>query len=488
MTDSSNHILDLARHGSVRFALSEFVHQGFDKVRHDEDTMALHGRLYKDLFLSQSGRHAIESARESAIKYETAFKETKGFYSGINAATMSLLAGFDEEMVKMRAERIIDLLPPTDTLDYETKYFVEATRAEAQLLLGEVSNARQSMQQAVDHDPLNFSAHASTIKQFRMIAAHRGEAYDWVSDFQPPNTFCYAGHIFGISGEADPKNQCLSSKQIKALKVEISELLQTHDIGFAYGALAAGSDILIAESILEEGGELHVTLPINIEAFCEASVKPFGTPWVRRFKSCLKQASSIKIISETAKQRSESLEEQSSLANMGEAIRRAQYYGVGAVQLLIWDEKPRKSNTAADVVLWGETGRPRLVIKYEGPRSNRKTNTAPRQGHVEFVLKSADGKFELKFDDLLSALNKAVEHRKDTDFEMKQVLDVSITDETYLGDCFLKHSLPGSIVLSERVANYIAVYHFDDFSADYIGDLAGGEKIYALRQKGDLAI
>ena len=139
-------------------------------------------------------------------------------------------------------------------------------------------------------------------------------------------------------------------------------------------------------------------------------------------------------------------------------------------------------------MLWGETGRPRLVIKYEGPRANRKANTAPRQGHVEFVLKSADGKFELKFDDLLSALNKAVEHRKDTDFEMKQVLDVSITDETYLGDYFLKHSLPGSIVLSERVANYIAVYHFDDFSADYIGDLAGGEKIYALRQKGDLAI
>ena len=71
MTDSSNHILDLARHGSVRFALSEFVHQGLDKVRHDEDTMALHGRLYKDLFLSQSGRHAIDSARESASKYET---------------------------------------------------------------------------------------------------------------------------------------------------------------------------------------------------------------------------------------------------------------------------------------------------------------------------------------------------------------------------------------------------------------------------------
>lgn len=488
MTETPTHILDLARHGSVRFAVSEFVRQGLDKVRHDEDTMALYGRLYKDLFLSQTGQEAIESARESAIKYETAFKETKGFYSGINAATMSLLAGFDEDMVKMRAKRIMDVLPPTDALDHETKYFVEATRAEAQLLLGEISDARKSMQQALDHDPLNFSAHASTIKQFRMIAAHRGLTYDWVSDFQPPNTFCYAGHIFGISGEAEPKNQCLSPKQVKALKVELSELLQMHDIGFAYGALAAGSDILIAEAILEEGGELHVTLPINVEAFCDISVKPYGQSWVKRFKSCLKRASSLRIISETAKKRTEILEAQSSLASMGEAIRRAQYYGVGSVQLLIWDEKPRKSNTAADVMLWDETGRPRLVIKYEGARPTRRANSAPRQSGFEFVLKSADRKFELEFDDLLPALNKAINHRMETDSEMKQVLDVSSNGETYLGDHFIKHSLPGSIILSERVANQIAVYHFDDFSADFIGALETGEKMYALRQKGDIAV
>ena len=76
----------------------------------------------------------------------------------------------------------------------------------------------------------------------------------------------------------------------------------------------------------------------------------------------------------------------------------------------------------------------------------------------------------------------------ETDSEMKQVLDVSSNGETYLGDHFIKHSLPGSIILSERVANQIAVYHFDDFSADFIGALETGEKMYALRQKGDIAV
>jgi len=112
--DAHSHTLNLARAGSTQFALSEYLRHGLDKIRSDEDIMALYGRLYKDLFLSQSGKEAKHSAQFSAEKYETAFKDTQGFYSGINAASMSLMAGFAEDMVRMRAQRILDILPATE--------------------------------------------------------------------------------------------------------------------------------------------------------------------------------------------------------------------------------------------------------------------------------------------------------------------------------------------------------------------------------------
>lgn len=483
-------VLNLARFGSIQLGLSEFKRLELDKVRNHEDIMALHGRLYKDLFLSQSDKEALEAARLSAEKYEAAFKDTRGFYSGINSATMSLLAGFDESMIQSRAKRIIAMLPSTVNLDSESKYFVEATRAEAQLLLGNTASALRSLRIAFEHDPLNYTAHASTIKQFRMIAEHRHEEYDWLAEFRPPITVQFAGHMFGIKEELGDETNipCLSKNDVTQLRTEISETIQLNDIGFAFGALAAGSDILIAEAILEEGGELNITLPLPKEAFIELSVKPYGQNWVEKFEFCYSNARSVKVCTESSIQTDISPEKRASLASMGAAIRQAQCLAVNCAQLLIWDGRVGDTGTAQDAKIWKETERPCFVIRYNGPRPPEKNSTKLAGRKTSFTLASSANTDTLNFSSLLSALSTALNRRLEFDPEIKQVLDEVSDEKAALDDPLIEHALPGSILVSESVANIISVYHFKDYIADFIGVQRTGNHIYALREKGSIAI
>jgi len=122
---------------------------------------------------------------------------------------------------------------------------------------------------AIDFDPLNYAAHASTLKQFMMIATKRGDDLGWLSEFRPPRPLHYAGHIrlnLTESEEAD-------------MRITISDALQQKDVGFGFGALAAGGDILFAEALLEQGAELHLVLPCEPDLFKRESVMPFGEEW-----------------------------------------------------------------------------------------------------------------------------------------------------------------------------------------------------------------
>ena len=72
---------------------------------------------------------------------------------------------------------------------------------------------------------------------------------------------------------------------------EIDALLDDEDIGFAFGALACGADLLIAEAALARGVELHVVLPFEEEDFLAQSVRPGRRPgWEARYRACIAPA------------------------------------------------------------------------------------------------------------------------------------------------------------------------------------------------------
>ena len=63
---------------------------------------------------------------------------------------------------------------------------------------------------------------------------------------------------------------------------QVTQVLRRRPVGFAYGSLASGGDILWAEALLSAGAELHVVLPCAIEDFLRASVAPSGPRVLRR--------------------------------------------------------------------------------------------------------------------------------------------------------------------------------------------------------------
>src|SRR5947209_14851229 len=124
-------VLALARAGSTGEAARRFVEYGLGGVE-DEDVAALEARIAKDIALAAPDAAARRGgAAHSAALYEAIFRRSGGHYPGINAATMTLLAGDHAGARRLAAEALA-------AAGGDDSYYGAATVAEAQLVLGDV--------------------------------------------------------------------------------------------------------------------------------------------------------------------------------------------------------------------------------------------------------------------------------------------------------------------------------------------------------------
>ena len=100
--------------------------------------------------------------------------------------------------------------------------------------------------------------------------------------------FHYCGHIVADSNHARFPRSCLAS-----VTRQVETIVAQQNISNAYGSLAAGSDIIIAEQLLKQGAKLHLVFPFSIEEFLQTSVAFVGSEWINRFEEVLKRADSI---------------------------------------------------------------------------------------------------------------------------------------------------------------------------------------------------
>ena len=452
-------VLALARSGSLDLAIAEYARYDLSGIRHHEDIMALEGRLFKDLYIRAlwRGDHsgAKSFAQQSAHKYEAAFQDTQGFYSGVNAATMALMADMPEDIISARVKAILDLLPDGQQLTPEDHYFVEATRAECTLLLGERASAKRSLQKARAFDPQNYAAHASTIKQFELILDKRAQDKHWLTDFRPPRPLHYAGHIWADSPRASDE-----------LGLKISDLIQQHDIGFAYGALAAGADIIFAETLLLEGAELNIILPESVEGFLERSVKPFGAAWVSRFNTCLEQAHSVTCLPEICDGKDHLRHGLAGHMAMGQAILRSEHLAVSACQLLILDPRRKGSLTALHGKDWTEAGLSQHVIHLGSEMKLGKPRNTPRQT-IDVIARISSSKSAQRFGSFSQAMSETLNQPKDKDAMLGFHFDLPGADDEL--DIIMSKNLAGSILVTEPIASYAALKHPKDYIITFAG-------------------
>lgn len=356
-------IIAHARSGALDRAWAMFRDGGYDGIDDDPAVLSVKGRLLKDMALAASGEIRRQYYRQAAGAYGRAAAIGGTAYPLINAATLAFLAD-DADMARVRAEAI---LARADD-EAETPYYRAATRAEALLLLGDTAQARVAFDAAVKRAPLAFEDHASTLRQFGLILDARGEDRTWLDAYRPPRSLHFAGHI-------------MLASESGALAEAIRAFLATERIGFGFGALAAGADILIAEALLAADAELHLVLPAPTDAFRSVSVSRFGADWARRFDAAIAAAASVHAIDGGDDPLSPLAWQLAADVAMGKAAMQAELLMTEAVQLVVSDQEQsdgeRSGGSAWAGASWRRSGRRQCLLQAQRSARDAEEPAAP---------------------------------------------------------------------------------------------------------------
>ena len=345
-------VLALARMGDTERAMERFGAFGLVESPHAHER-ATGARLLKDRALAMLPGEARDAALAAASRaYLAIYRESGDAFPGINAATLALLAG-DEPCARELAEAIL----ADRRVSADGDYYGAATRAEALLILKRDREAAEELSAPAVRDSTDFGARASTARQLALIAGHIGLGSDrrqlLLRPLAPPRAAHFSGHMFAADAPAEA-----------SLRVAIEQVLDEEAIGFAYGALACGADLVFAEAALARGVELHAVLPFAEEDFLAQSVRPGGEEWVRRYRACRDSAARVTLATETEFFGDPSQYGYASRMAMGLARLRSQHLGGEPVQVAIWDGRASggPAGTGADVAAWASRGgRTRVV-------------------------------------------------------------------------------------------------------------------------------
>jgi len=342
-----------------------------------EDIAALNARLLKEQAF-EAGRSGDrrKQALSSFQAYNSLFEHKQGYYPGVNAATMALIAGDGE-----KAQQIAGTLIQKLSGDAED-YWPLATLAEALLISGKEEEAKTVLGRARVAKGADDGAKATTILQFRRLArVLDADMEAFVNELGPRNVVVFSGHLFR-GNELDEAAQETTEAQIRK---RAEELFAAHNVGIVYGALAAGADIILAETALALGAELDVVLPFPTERFIETSVKigdPPGEPgkWEKRFRAILEGSQGVRslTIMDPMDPVDRDLDGYFFYAfryAAGCALQRAAMLQTRCRLVVVSDDREPDTVAGANRVIadWRAQDRPFDLIPYPHPRSKRPT-------------------------------------------------------------------------------------------------------------------
>lgn len=273
-------IIALARAGALDHAWYEFRAAGYDALSNDPAALTVKGRLLKDKALRASGEARRQFYVESAEAYRRSAELLPATYPLINAATLSLLSG-DRARAQADAREVLERIG-REPDEPETPYWRAATEAEALLLLGRAEEARTALESALAAAPRAWEDHASTLRQFELIHEAVGADAGWLDLLRPPRSLAYAGRMSLPDAAAEAE-----------LARSVEAVIGEERIGFAYGGLSAGAELVAAETLLAKGVELHVLLPGDGDGFAAQLVDPLGTDWRRRFDAVVEATETV---------------------------------------------------------------------------------------------------------------------------------------------------------------------------------------------------
>jgi hypothetical protein len=362
-------VLTLARLGDTEHALRLYGEYRIDAMG-GVDALSLKARLLKDQAFADGARPNQEKLLEACGWYSAVYRETRSNYPAINAATLALIAGR-----RRLASALARAVVAQGVAHPQEDYFALATQAEALVILGDIEGAAAALTRAKAAPDADVGARSTTLLQLQRLLAATDDAAGvkaLLELIRPPTVAMFCGNIF----QTDPKIEA-------PLAAEMARVIVRENVGFAYGALAAGSDILIAEALLNEGAELNLVLPFIEADFIAQSVAPGGEAWLRRYEACRARATSLTLASHMSYVGQSAQFAYGSKVTMGMARLRARHLNSAAVQLVIVEGGGEGTLSGSDIGDWQRIGGRSAVVEAKTLRRPAMPPAPPQRSQLK---------------------------------------------------------------------------------------------------------
>lgn len=368
----------VARSGAA-YRASELFHQFDMDKSSDFETRALGARVLKDLASEQTGKKRIQKLLQSAKAYEAIYDESGAYFHAVNAATLYRLTG-DTAKARDMAEKTYEACDKS-----EASYWKSVSIAEAALVLEDGAVARQHLADASDlRKPGDFAMVATTRKQLKLLCKETKQSAAILDEIALPDVLYFAGHIIAPPGQEGR----FPASEEDFVKQRIEKFFDENHIGFAFGSLASGGDLLIAEECIRRNIEVHAVLPFQKQDFLDASVRRSEAEWVDRFEAVCahidtagkKDRGSMTYATDGAYLGDDSLFGYCADFAMGLAMVKARGLDTNIRMLAVYDGKGGPGfGTNSNLDQWAQSGLPVEIISPAGTTAPSIASSSPQQ-------------------------------------------------------------------------------------------------------------
>ncbi len=265
------------------------------KARYDQESIGITAGVYKRMWHATMEPEWLTKSHAKYLDGWGRSKQTNG-YLGINAATTALWLGQPAES-RALARDVRDLLSgPTRTPSWQASriFWDDVTLAEAQLLLGELAEARRIYRTAFDSHSGEVGQINVAREQAAKIALTMGLSFSLDPDEGPSASVgAPPALVVGVTGHRVLPDDTTFRDRVRAV---LDALRAREAIPMAVlSALAEGADRYVARLVLDDpsGGILRAVLPLEIADY----LQDFAPSESRlEFASLLGRAESIAIL------------------------------------------------------------------------------------------------------------------------------------------------------------------------------------------------